>query len=270
VGFFFSLFILLHCSFFFFWTSSGPWIVDQKMSADLIVFFFYPLIFLLNQNSFSFSFFVFFCFFLFASHVFYCFYSPKKKFKKMTWPKKPKKQQKFSNFIKIRNLSFPDESPMFFFFSRSKNRFCLFKNKQNKKMAGLCFLFVWLLKILASILNISYNILCFLERDSKKQKIESEELTLGAGRLLKAINFASWKHKDQRRKDAGQTPYIVHPIGVAQILWEEGGVRDEAVLIVSFILWLNLNLFFMIYNVLFFSFDLLLINRLLFFMIQVC
>ena len=36
--------------------------------------------------------------------------------------------------------------------------------------------------------------------------------------IIKAANFAAIKHKDQRRKDPDQTPYINHPIGVAHIL----------------------------------------------------
>ena len=36
--------------------------------------------------------------------------------------------------------------------------------------------------------------------------------------LIKAANFAAIKHKDQRRSDPEQTPYINHPIGVANIL----------------------------------------------------
>ena len=39
--------------------------------------------------------------------------------------------------------------------------------------------------------------------------------------LLRTANFAAIKHRDQRRKDAVQTPYINHPIGVAAILTEE-------------------------------------------------
>lgn len=33
--------------------------------------------------------------------------------------------------------------------------------------------------------------------------------------LIKCTNFAAIKHKDQRRKDATQTPYINHPIGTS-------------------------------------------------------
>ncbi|KAI6656582.1 Guanosine-3',5'-bis(diphosphate) 3'-pyrophosphohydrolase MESH1-like [Oopsacas minuta] len=50
------------------------------------------------------------------------------------------------------------------------------------------------------------------------------------GVIIKATNFAAIKHKDQRRKDAAKTPYINHPIGVANILIEEGKVTDPAVI----------------------------------------
>ncbi|ORX45048.1 HD-domain/PDEase-like protein [Piromyces finnis] len=44
--------------------------------------------------------------------------------------------------------------------------------------------------------------------------------------ILKAMNFAALKHSFQKRKDAAGTPYINHPIGVANILFFEGGVKD--------------------------------------------
>jgi len=47
--------------------------------------------------------------------------------------------------------------------------------------------------------------------------------------IIKASNFAAIKHKSQKRKDPEGTPYINHPIGVAQLL-AEGGVTDTAVL----------------------------------------
>ena len=53
------------------------------------------------------------------------------------------------------------------------------------------------------------------------------------GRILEAVQFAAIKHKDQRRKDPEKTPYINHPIGVAYILWKEGGIHDSRVLQVS-------------------------------------
>lgn len=48
--------------------------------------------------------------------------------------------------------------------------------------------------------------------------------------LLEAVQFAALKHRDQRRKDEHKTPYINHPIGVAHLLWKEGGVTDVSVL----------------------------------------
>jgi guanosine-3',5'-bis(diphosphate) 3'-pyrophosphohydrolase len=47
--------------------------------------------------------------------------------------------------------------------------------------------------------------------------------------LLKALAFAAHKHRDQRRKDAGASPYINHPIALADVLVNEGGVHDVEV-----------------------------------------
>jgi len=44
--------------------------------------------------------------------------------------------------------------------------------------------------------------------------------------LLKALSFAAYKHKDQRRKDLEASPYINHPISLANILCNEGHVTD--------------------------------------------
>jgi guanosine-3',5'-bis(diphosphate) 3'-pyrophosphohydrolase len=48
--------------------------------------------------------------------------------------------------------------------------------------------------------------------------------------LLKALAFAAHKHRDQRRKDADASPYINHPIALADALVNEGGVTDFEVL----------------------------------------
>ena len=48
--------------------------------------------------------------------------------------------------------------------------------------------------------------------------------------LLKALAFAAYKHRDQRRKDADASPYINHPIALADVLVNEGGVTDHEVL----------------------------------------
>lgn len=44
--------------------------------------------------------------------------------------------------------------------------------------------------------------------------------------IFKALEFASIKHRDQRRKDADASPYINHPIALAKVLCVEGGVTD--------------------------------------------
>jgi (p)ppGpp synthase/HD superfamily hydrolase len=44
--------------------------------------------------------------------------------------------------------------------------------------------------------------------------------------LLEALHFAATKHSDQRRKNKESSPYINHPIRVAQLLATEGKVTD--------------------------------------------
>ena len=53
------------------------------------------------------------------------------------------------------------------------------------------------------------------------------------GLILKAMRFAAEKHINQRRKDSKQSPYINHPIQVAEILWTIGEVRDLDLLVAS-------------------------------------
>jgi GTP diphosphokinase / guanosine-3',5'-bis(diphosphate) 3'-diphosphatase len=48
--------------------------------------------------------------------------------------------------------------------------------------------------------------------------------------LLKAFAFAAHKHRDQRRQDQAASPYINHPIALADVLVNEGGVADVEVL----------------------------------------
>ena len=50
------------------------------------------------------------------------------------------------------------------------------------------------------------------------------------GPVFHALLFAAWKHRDQRRKDLEASPYINHPIALANVLWREGGVHNPAVL----------------------------------------
>ncbi len=48
--------------------------------------------------------------------------------------------------------------------------------------------------------------------------------------LMRALEFAARKHRDQRRKDADASPYINYPITLAGILVNEGHVTDLATL----------------------------------------
>jgi guanosine-3',5'-bis(diphosphate) 3'-pyrophosphohydrolase len=50
------------------------------------------------------------------------------------------------------------------------------------------------------------------------------------GDILSALQFAAFKHRDQRRKDHAASPYINHPIALANVLWHEGGVHDATVI----------------------------------------
>ena len=52
--------------------------------------------------------------------------------------------------------------------------------------------------------------------------IEEHELKL----LLRALAFAAYKHRKCRRKDVEASPYINHPISLADILCNEGHVTD--------------------------------------------
>jgi GTP diphosphokinase / guanosine-3',5'-bis(diphosphate) 3'-diphosphatase len=52
----------------------------------------------------------------------------------------------------------------------------------------------------------------------------------GLALLLKALAFAAHKHRDQRRKDRQASPYINHPIALAEVLRLEGRVADVEIL----------------------------------------
>lgn len=59
---------------------------------------------------------------------------------------------------------------------------------------------------------------------------ERNERTSPLASLLAAVHFAADKHRNHRRKDAEASPYINHPIQVAELLASVGGVDDLAVL----------------------------------------
>lgn len=52
----------------------------------------------------------------------------------------------------------------------------------------------------------------------------------GIGLIIQAAHFAADKHRDQRRKGVRNTPYINHPLEVAERLNRVGGVQDPTLL----------------------------------------
>lgn len=48
--------------------------------------------------------------------------------------------------------------------------------------------------------------------------------------ILSAAAFAAERHRHQRRKDAQASPYINHPLALADLLASEGGVSDAQVI----------------------------------------
>jgi GTP diphosphokinase / guanosine-3',5'-bis(diphosphate) 3'-diphosphatase len=48
--------------------------------------------------------------------------------------------------------------------------------------------------------------------------------------ILHALEFAAHKHRDQRRKDVHASPYINHPIALANILVNEADIHDPEVI----------------------------------------
>lgn len=57
-----------------------------------------------------------------------------------------------------------------------------------------------------------------------------ESANLVSGVFIRAVAFAAEKHRNQRRKDADASPYINHPIALANVLANEGGVVDATIL----------------------------------------
>jgi guanosine-3',5'-bis(diphosphate) 3'-pyrophosphohydrolase len=51
--------------------------------------------------------------------------------------------------------------------------------------------------------------------------------------VIKEIAFAADKHRNQRRKNVDASPYINHPIALADVLANEGDIEDENVLVAA-------------------------------------
>ena len=55
-------------------------------------------------------------------------------------------------------------------------------------------------------------------------------MAVDTGLLLKALAFAAERHSRQRRKDVDASPYINHPIALANVLANEAGIDEVEVL----------------------------------------
>ncbi|CCB88664.1 HD domain-containing protein [Simkania negevensis] len=62
---------------------------------------------------------------------------------------------------------------------------------------------------------------------------QEKRYSIDLQRLLAAVEFAADKHQFQIRKDAEKTPYIIHPLGVAQLTLELGELKDPDALIAA-------------------------------------
>jgi guanosine-3',5'-bis(diphosphate) 3'-pyrophosphohydrolase len=61
----------------------------------------------------------------------------------------------------------------------------------------------------------------------------AQDLPSNIQTFIAAAVFAAHKHRDQRRKGAEASPYINHPLVVADILANEGGVDDLVTLVAA-------------------------------------
>lgn len=50
------------------------------------------------------------------------------------------------------------------------------------------------------------------------------------GFIIKATQFAAYKHRNQRRKGTKAVPYINHPIDLAYLLSNRAGIQDDVVI----------------------------------------
>ena len=75
---------------------------------------------------------------------------------------------------------------------------------------------------------IAEEMICNLKNNVLQESAETDKAKL-LSLLFKALAFSAEKHTKQRRKDIDKTPYINHPISLANILAQRW-VIDENVL----------------------------------------
>ena len=69
--------------------------------------------------------------------------------------------------------------------------------------------------------------------DSQEQNRYKQKMTFNESQFsqfLSAVKFSAHKHRNQRRKGAEASPYINHPITVAELLWRIGKVTEMNIL----------------------------------------
>jgi guanosine-3',5'-bis(diphosphate) 3'-pyrophosphohydrolase len=68
-----------------------------------------------------------------------------------------------------------------------------------------------------------------LQKSYSDKSMSKEDVEL----VLQGVAFAAEKHQAQTRKNADHTPYIIHPIGVADSIVRIGGVHDAKILVAA-------------------------------------
>ncbi len=63
----------------------------------------------------------------------------------------------------------------------------------------------------------------------EKENFKKEDIF----QIIEALEFAARKHRFQVRKDRENTPYIIHPMGVAQQILTTGQVADKDIIITA-------------------------------------
>ena len=61
----------------------------------------------------------------------------------------------------------------------------------------------------------------------------TDTIEIDLARILRAAAFAADRHRYQKRKDKDATPYVNHPLAVADVLAGVGGVTDVDVLVAA-------------------------------------
>ena len=70
-------------------------------------------------------------------------------------------------------------------------------------------------------------------RRLKAENMNPAEANEYSQKLLKALEYAAEMHRDQRRKGVEASPYIIHPIQVAEVLASQGKVCDLTTLLAA-------------------------------------